>query len=152
MLSVAQSIAPLILIILAGVIAGRAGLLPGNLRKGLSDFCYFFGMPALLLRTIVAAPPSSVEPHLIWVAYLLPAAFVWFVGSLLASGREGAAIAMASSYGNVIMLGMPTGVNAFIFASRSEAAAAPVSAAMALSTILFAITIALTLSLLGRST
>ena len=107
MLSVAQSIAPLILIIMAGVIAGRTGFVPDNLRKGLSDFCYFFGMPALLLRTIVAAPPSSIEPHLIWTAYLLPVALVWVAGSLLARRHEGAAIAMASSYGNVIMLGIP---------------------------------------------
>jgi predicted permease len=113
MLSIANSIAPLIFIILAGVIGGRAGVLPDTMRKGLSDFCYYFGMPALLIRTIASAPPSTTEPHLIWSGYLIPIALVWLAGSLLARQREGATIAMASAYGNVIMLGIPLSLMQF---------------------------------------
>lgn len=107
MLSIANSIAPLILIIIAGMTGGRSGLLPETMRKGLSDFCYYFGMPALLIRTISAAPASTTAPHLIWIAYLVPIAMVWLAGTFLANRREGASIAMASAYGNVIMLGIP---------------------------------------------
>ena len=113
MLSIANSIAPLIFIILAGVISGRARILPDTMRKGLSDFCYYFGMPALLIRTIASAPPSTTEPHLIWSGYLFPIALVWLAGSLLARQREGAPIAMASAYGNVIMLGIPLSLMQF---------------------------------------
>src|SRR5215470_6607376 len=57
--SIARSIAPLVLIVVAGVVSGRTGVLPSTLRKALSDFCFYFGMPALLVRTIVTAPNSS---------------------------------------------------------------------------------------------
>ena len=77
-----------------------------------TDFCYYFGMPALLVRTIATAPPGSTAAHLIWISYLLPVAAIWILASLFArqdrsnSGSEAPAIAMASAYGNVIMLGI----------------------------------------------
>jgi malonate transporter and related proteins len=119
MLSIAYSIAPLAIIILAGVVAGHRGLVPSELRKGLSDFCYYFGMPALLIRTITSAPPGTTEFHLIWIAYLLPIVAVWIASTMLARERsdpakQGAAsIARASAYGNVIMLGIPLALTQF---------------------------------------
>jgi malonate transporter and related proteins len=113
MSTILNSIAPLVLIILAGLAAGMTGLLPSTFRTPLSDFCYYFGMPALLVRTIAAAPPGSTAAHLIWISYLFPAAVIWILASLFAqkdrsnSGGEAPAIAMASAYGNVIMLGIP---------------------------------------------
>ena len=113
MSTIVNSIAPLVLIILAGLAAGVTGILPSTFRTPLSDFCYYFGMPALLVRTIATAPPGSTAAHLIWISYLLPAAAIWILASLFArqdrsnSGSEAPAIAMASAYGNVIMLGIP---------------------------------------------
>ena len=113
-----QSIAPLVLIILAGLIVGRLGLLSAPFRKALSDYCYYFGMPALLVRTIASAPPSETAPHLVWGSYLIPAAIVWIMATLYADQRgrsikEAAAFAMASAYGNVIMLGIPLAFTQF---------------------------------------
>ena len=119
MFSIIYSIAPLILIILAGVVAGLSGVLPKELRKGLSDFCYYFGMPALLIRTISSAPPGATEVHLIWGAYLVPVLVVWLAGTILCwqdtnlRGQGSASIAMASAYGNVIMLGIPLAIMQF---------------------------------------
>ena len=68
---------------------------------------------ALLVRTIATAPPGPTAPHLIWISYLLPAASIWIVATLLARdersdpGSEAPSIAMASACGNVIMLGIP---------------------------------------------
>ena len=113
MSTILNSIAPLVLIILAGLAAGVTGILPSTFRTPLSDFCYYFGMPALLVRTIATAPPGSTAAHLIWISYLLPAAAIWILASLFArpdrsnSASEAPAIAMASAYGNVIMLGIP---------------------------------------------
>lgn len=113
MSTILNSIAPLVLIILAGPAAGLTGILPSTFRTPLSDFCYYFGMPALLVRTIATAPPGSTAAHLIWISYLVPAAVIWILASLFAqndrsnSGGEAPAIAMASAYGNVIMLGIP---------------------------------------------
>ena len=83
MLTIVHSIAPLVLIIIAGVLSGRTGLVSPTFRKGLSDFCFYFGMPALLVRTIATAPPSSTAAHLIWAAYLLPAGLVWIAATVL---------------------------------------------------------------------
>ena len=119
MSTILNSIAPLVLIILAGLAAGVTGILPSTFRTSLSDFCYYFGMPALLIRTIATAPPGSTAAHLIWISYLLPAAAIWILASLFArqdrsnSGGEAPAIAMASAYGNVIMLGIPLALAQF---------------------------------------
>ena len=119
MSTILNSIAPLVLIILAGLAAGVTGILPATFRTPLSDFCYYFGMPALLIRTIATAPPGSTAAHLIWISYLLPAAAIWILASLFArqdrsnSGSEAPAIAMASAYGNVIMLGIPLALAQF---------------------------------------
>lgn len=112
MLPILQSIAPLVVIIAAGFAAGKSGLLPGTFRKALSDFCIYFGMPALLIRTIATAPPSDTAAHLVWSGYLIPAMLVWLAATLYAllhgrSATEAASLAMASTYGNVIMLGIP---------------------------------------------
>jgi len=119
MLQIAYSIAPMIFIIVAGVFAGLSGTLPKELRKGLSDFCYYFGMPALLIRTISSAPAGTTEAHLIWLAYLLPIVVVWIASTILVRESTGrpkpgaASISMASAYGNVIMLGIPLALAQF---------------------------------------
>jgi malonate transporter and related proteins len=119
MSTILNSIIPLVLIILAGLAAGVTGLLPSAFRTPLSDFCYYFGMPALLVRTIATAPSGSTAAHLIWISYLLPAVAIWILASLFArqdrsnSSSEAPAIAMASAYGNVIMLGIPLAFTQF---------------------------------------
>jgi predicted permease len=126
MLTIVHSIAPLVLIIVAGVVAGRTGFLPPTFRKALSDFCFYFGMPALLIRTIATTPPNTTAAHLIWGAYLLPAGLVWIVASVAAredgAHHEAPSIAMASAYGNVIMLGIPLALAQFGQASATTVA------------------------------
>lgn len=113
-----QSIAPLVLIVAAGFLTGRSGVLSVAFRKALSDFCLYFGMPALLVRTIATAPPSETAAHLVWSGYLFPIVVVWSASALYARlrgrpAREAASLAMASSYGNVIMLGIPLALMQF---------------------------------------
>lgn len=128
MLTILHSIAPLVLIIVAGVVSGRTGLLPPTFRKALSDFCFYFGMPALLIRTIATAPTSSTAAHLIWGSYLLPAGLIWIAATLLARDErrrphnDAPSIAMASAYGNVIMLGIPLALAQFGQASATTVA------------------------------
>jgi malonate transporter and related proteins len=116
MLQSFSSILPMIIIILTGYLFARSGLASDTLRKALSDFCFYFGMPALLLRAIANAPPSTVQPQLVWIAYLLPIALCWIAASAFAmranaqsedGGNDAASIAMGATYGNVLMLGIP---------------------------------------------
>ena len=88
MLAILQSIAPLVLIIAAGFAAGKWGLLSDTFRKALTDFCLYFGMPALLIRTIATAPPSETAAHLIWGGYLIPVFVVWMAATLYAILRR----------------------------------------------------------------
>jgi predicted permease len=126
MLTIAHSIAPLVLIIIAGTAGGRTGLLSPTFRKALSDFCYYFGMPPLLVRTIATAPPGSTSAHLIWGAYLLPAGLIWIAVTMAARDKgarnDASSIAMASAYGNVIMLGIPLALSQFGQASATTVA------------------------------
>src|SRR6266853_6787346 len=128
MSTILNSIAPLVLIILAGLAAGVTGILPSTFRTPLSDFCYYFGMPALLIRTIATAPPSSTAAHLIWSGYLTPVVIVWIAATLFANdetarpNKEAPSIAMASAYGNVIMLGIPLAFAQFGQASATTVA------------------------------
>jgi malonate transporter and related proteins len=113
MLQSFSAILPMILIILTGYLFARSGLASDTLRKALSDFCFYFGMPALLLRAITNAPTSTVQPQLVWIAYLAPIALCWIAASAFATRPtartrdEAASIAMGATYGNVLMLGIP---------------------------------------------
>jgi malonate transporter and related proteins len=123
-----SSILPMILIILTGYLFARSGLANDNLRKALSDFCFYFGMPALLLRAITNAPTSTVQPQLVWIAYLAPIALCWIAASAFATRPtartqdQSASIAMGATYGNVLMLGIP-----LAFAQFGPAAATTIS-------------------------
>ena len=95
MSTILTSIAPLVLVVFAGLAAGTSGLLPATFRNSLSDFCYYFGLPALLVRTITTAPPGSTAAHLILMSYLLPAAAIWLLASMF-TRRDRATSGMVS--------------------------------------------------------
>ena len=85
-------------------------------------------MPALLIRTIASAPPSSTAPYLILGGYLVPIALVSIVATVYAEEdykgpkKSRSSIAMASAYGNVIMLGIPLAFAQFGPASATTVA------------------------------
>lgn len=110
---IGATIVPLVAIVIAGFFAGRYKVGGPGLRKALLDFCLYFGIPALVLRTIAAPNTDVVPSYTIWMAYLVPAALCWLMASSIAMAARpkgkiaASSAAMASTYGNVLMLGIP---------------------------------------------
>jgi len=111
--AIALAIVPLVVIVAAGFLARRFNVVDASLRKPLVDYCLYFGIPALVFQTIIAGNLPLGPPYAVWAAYLIPAAGCWLMASLIASAFRGAAdpsptsMAMAATYGNVLMLGIP---------------------------------------------
>jgi malonate transporter len=142
MIQAAASLLPFFLVVLAGYVVGIAGWGGTDLRKSLIAFCFYLGIPALLLKTIVSTPViDGASSYVIWAAYLTPAFICWLVATFLtlAIGGGGAnhhaSVALAATYGNVLMLGIPLALAQF------GALAAPVVAMIVLvhSPVLFAL-------------
>lgn len=113
MYEIAVAILPLILIGFVGFLAARVGVVERGMRKPLLDFCLNFGIPALVFKTIAEQSANVPPAYGVWTAYLVPAAVCWMLASALTkTGRHGhhilpASMGMASTYGNVLMLGIP---------------------------------------------
>ena len=138
--AIVSSILPLVAIVATGFFARRFNVVEANLRKPLIDYCLYFGIPALVFQTIVAGDLPERPPYVVWAAYLIPAAGCWIVASLIASAGRGdaapssASMALAATYGNVLMLGIPVTLLHF----RAEASSTVAMIALVHSPVLFA--------------
>lgn len=138
--AIASALLPLVAIVAAGFFARRLKVVDAGLRKPLIDYCLYFGIPALVFQTIVAGDLPVRPPYVVWAAYLIPIAACWLMASLIASVGRGAAApssastAMAATYGNVLMLGIPVTLLHF----RPEASSTVAMIALVHSPVLFA--------------
>jgi hypothetical protein len=128
MLDVLGIVLPVFSVIALGFGAAKAGVLSEGTEKGIAEFAYTFAMPALLFRTMATVAIPDVAPLSLWIAFFGTAAVVWLIATLmttLALGRpaaDAAPIAMASTFGNNVMLGIPLAVAAFGNAALAPAA------------------------------
>ena len=128
MLGVLGIVLPVFSVIALGFAVAKAGLLSEGTDKGIAEFAYTFAMPALLFRTMATVMIPDVAPIALWVAFFGTAAAVWLIATLatlLILGRpaaDAAPIAMASTFGNNVMLGIPLAVAAFGDAALAPAA------------------------------
>lgn len=133
MLSSLSIIAPVFGLIAIGWIAARYSLLDSSAGRGLTEFAFKFGMPALLCRTVATARFDDVSPVHVWIAFYAAAAMTWGLAALatrLVLARpdaDGPAIAMSSVFGNTAMLGIPLALATF-----GPAAAAPIALVLSL--------------------
>ena len=124
---------PVFGIILIGFLVAQRRWLPEGTGKGLSDFVFNIAMPALLFRTMVTVGDSGVPPLGLLIGYFASNLFVWVLASLATTrllrrpAEDAPAIAMASCFGNTVMLGLPLGTAYF-----GDAAAAPIAVIVAL--------------------
>lgn len=111
------AIAPVFALILLGYLAARSGLLAEATTRGLSDFIFVAAMPALLFRTMVVAAPLDVAPLGLLGSFFGPAAVIWIATTVLMSlvlkrpRRQVTGLAMAATFGNTVMVGLPVGVS-----------------------------------------
>lgn len=120
-------VAPVFALLAMGGVAARTGFFDGTVEKGLSTFTLWIAIPALLFRLTAEADVPEVSPWGLWISFFLAGAVCWMGGVALARflGRpriSGPMFAMAATYGNTVMLGIPLCLNAF-----GESATVPIA-------------------------
>lgn len=128
MSSILLTILPVFGLIALGYGAARTGFINSQASQGLSQFVFNMALPALLFRTMVVLEPQDAGLISLWIGYFGALAVVWIAAALLSRltpslrGDGGASAAMAASFGNLVMLGLP-----LTLAHFGEAGTLPVS-------------------------
>lgn len=121
------NIVPVFALIALGFGAARTGYVGPAVAPAMLQFVFNLAIPALLFRTSVNVD-ATAAPWALWAAFFGAAALVWIVTSGLArwspalAGGGGGSAAMAASFGNVALLGLPLSLAHF-----GKEAAVPVS-------------------------
>jgi len=100
------SLLPVVLLIAAGFIAGRAGWIRPLAIKDLSNLIFLLLTPALLFRTMSRVRVEQLDFKPV-AAYFL-AVIILFTGTLLVQGfnRRAAVLALANTFSNTVMIGI----------------------------------------------
>lgn len=104
--------APVFVLIGAGYLAARGGLIGPDGARGLNAFVLYFCVPPLLFRTMQKVGFEGSSPFGVWSAYYTAVAVIWL---LVAAGVRrlpglgaagGAATAFAATFGNLGIMGL----------------------------------------------
>jgi hypothetical protein len=126
---------PIFAIIAIGYAAARWRLLSEGAAKGVAEFAFSIAVPAFMLRTIATAKLPDIAPLSLWLSYFGAVLITWALAAIatrLILGRpaaDGAAIALAATFGNVVMLGIPLAL-----ATLGPDAAGPIAIIISLHT------------------
>ncbi len=119
MLSIPSLLAPVFGLIVLGFVIGRAGYLSERAGQVLAEFGFKVAMPALLFRAAVSLSPLPVSPVSLLLVYFGASAVIWVSATLatpLLLNRpqsDAPAVAMATCFGNTVMLGIPVCLTVF---------------------------------------
>lgn len=120
MYDVVLIVAPVFGLIAVGYLLGRFRYLSEEAGKGLTEFVFSAAVPALLFRMMVTAETGGdASPFALWGSYYFSAAAIWILATLAVkfilkrSARDGSSIAMGSTFGNIVMLGIPLALDRF---------------------------------------
>jgi predicted permease len=137
MLAVLSLVTPVFGLIGLGLVAARVRLLDAAAARILSEFAFKIAMPALLFRAMAGITVPEASPFSLMGAYLTGVFTIWIAASIVTvavlrrSATDAPAVAMASCFGNGVMLGIPLILGAF-----GEAAATPVAFIVSAETML----------------
>jgi predicted permease len=137
-MNTAVIVLPVFALIALGYLAARFDLLSAAGRKGLAEFATTLAIPALLFRTIAGSAQLPPAPARLWLAFFGSAAVAWLAATLTTRfvlrrpAADGASIAMTSTYGNTVMLGIPLCLGLY-----GELAAAPMAVILAIHSPLY---------------
>lgn len=104
---VTASLVPVVLLIAAGFLAGRRGWIGTAAVKDLSNLVFLLLTPALLFRTMARVQVQQLDFRPV-AAYFIAVVLI-FAGTLVVCGfnRRAAVLALASTFGNTVMIGIP---------------------------------------------
>jgi predicted permease len=102
-----------------GYAAAAARILPEGGDQALADFCYNIAIPLLIFKVVATADFSDGSPWALWAAYYAVFALMWATGTFLVrrlfrrDARAGLVAGISSSYGNVLLVGVPLILSAY---------------------------------------
>jgi len=141
MTTIFNTIAPVFLVIFAGFVFARAGLLSRTVETGLMQFVLRVGIPALLFRTMVEARPPGGETVRLWGVYFGALAVVWLTSAALTHfvlrrpKEDQPMVGMSACFGNIVLLGIP-----IVLAIYGPEAATPLAVITSIHTIVLWLT------------
>lgn len=136
-MSVAAIVLPVFALIALGYVSARWRWLSEAAQKGLAEFATTLAIPALLFRTVANPTGAAGSPLAIWAAFFGALLIVWGMATLATRAAlrrpldDSAAIAMTSTYGNTVMMGIPLCLSMY-----GDAAAAPIAIILSIHTLL----------------
>jgi len=136
MTAILTIVIPVFGIMLAGWLTERFRYLPEGSAKVIAQFSFNIAMPAFLFRTMQGVGSLPESPWKFVLAYFGGSVVVWIAAALATrvllrrSAADGAAISMASCFGNTVMLGVPLALTAF-----GPEAAAPIGILVSLDSL-----------------
>jgi malonate transporter and related proteins len=118
MSSVIDTIVPVFGLIALGYAAGWTGYLSDAATKGLPEFVFRLAMPLMLFRTIGNARFPDVPPLKVLGAFFGAVLVVWLLMAMATrllgrSQADAAPQAMAATFSNSVMLGIPIAISHF---------------------------------------
>jgi malonate transporter and related proteins len=125
--TILTTVFPVFGLILLGIVLAKVNIIDAAAGRGISLFVFNVAIPAFLFRTVSTMATQEAPPWNLWLAYFGGIALTWiitayasrFVASLDHSG--GAAASMATTFGNLALLGTPLALSHF-----GDSVAAPI--------------------------
>lgn len=107
------TVIPVFALIVMGSLAAKFKMFSGPQASGLNLFVNYIAIPALLFRTMLKVDISQADPWSIWASFYLAWVVVWIIALIVAHNIEtlkskgGAASALSSTFGNLVLMGLP---------------------------------------------
>jgi malonate transporter and related proteins len=101
-----------------GFCVAKTQFLPDGTGAALAQFAFKIAIPAMLFRAMLNTGPMDASPWRLLAAYLIAIICVWVIASLTAwlvlkrPAEDHSVIAMGSTFGNTVMLGIPIAITA----------------------------------------
>jgi len=101
-----SSLAPVFLLIGAGVVAGRAGWIRAEAVKDLSNLAFMLLIPALLFRTMSQVHVEQLDLRPIAAYFVAALAFLAVLIGIFGFSPRGVVMALAGVFSNMVMIGI----------------------------------------------
>jgi malonate transporter and related proteins len=111
--AILTTVLPVFGLIALGYLFAKLRWVDAATAKGLTQFVFVLAIPALLFKTVALMPKQGAAPWSLWIAVFGGLGITWIVAAFVSRGFEslsvsgGAAASMASSFGNLALLGTP---------------------------------------------
>ena len=105
--AVFTALAPVVLFILVGFVCGRRGLIRASAIPDLSNLTFMVLTPALLFRTMASVHVAQLDFRPIAVYFCVAALVFVGVCAVRGFGRHGTVLALAGTFSNTTMIGVP---------------------------------------------